>query len=159
MEVQEVCGGNPGFLKRVALDRAKGRTVFRALRNVKKEDVYEVRRGLAPLPSDGFTKSQYVEAVRSILLAPRNVVAAMDLEAKFNESEAGESDGGQRVVQAMVKANLFAYQPDSFWARDIREDAFKVDCVVITTPSPVHLACMRDLDLLQSTIADPEETV
>ncbi len=64
--------------------------------------------------------------------------------------EFGGGAAGEEVLQAMVRANLFAYRPVSSWAQDNDNSAFKDDDVLITAPTPADLACMRGLKLPES---------
>lgn len=101
----------------------------------------EVLSGLKCTAADGCTQRHYATAVRSLLATPSSSVPAATLEAAL-----GGAGTGNQVVQAMVQANLLAYRPWSYWAQDIDKRAFQ-DGVVVTAPTPAHLACMREQKL------------
>ncbi|BDA41349.1 Uncharacterized ATP-binding protein MJ1659 at C-terminar half [Coccomyxa sp. Obi] len=140
-QIYEVCGGNAGLLKIAAVNSFR-MSLPEALQGIIRKVRRSVKRGLKPKGEDGWTEAQYVTAAQSILAAQQNAVSADVLEAEFGGGAAGDM-----VLQAMVRANLLAYRPPSPWARDIDISAFKDDEVVITAPTPAHLACMRELEL------------
>ena len=100
----------------------------------------KVRSGLSPSKDAGWTRQQYTDAVRNILAAPANAVPAAALEHAL-----GEGAAGRQALQAMVRADLLVYRPQSRWAQDIDESAFPYYGMVVTAPTPAHVACMRRL--------------
>ena len=113
--------------------------------DIKKTVLPYVKSGLEPQDDDGWTPAQYAAAVRLLLASPARAVPADVVKAKF-----GGGGEGKRVLQAMVRANLLSYRPFSYWARDLDRSAFQGCDVVITAPTPAHLACMRQLTLPES---------
>ena len=96
--------------------------------------------GLEPSAGAGWTAEQYAAVLEKLAVEPHAVLAS-ELEAEF-----GGGYVGDQVLQAMVRQDLVAYRPHSYWARDIAEEAFGADLEeVVTAPTPAHLYCMQEL--------------
>ena len=99
-----------------------------------------VCRGLEPSADAGWTAEQYAAMLDKLAVEPHAVLAS-ELEAEF-----GGGYVGDQVLQAMVRQDLVAYRPHSYWARDIAEEAFGANLAeVVTAPTPAHLYCMQEL--------------
>ena len=96
--------------------------------------------GLEPSAGAGWTAEQYAAVLDKLAVEPYAVLAS-ELKAEF-----GGGHVGAQVLKAMVRQDLVAYRPHSYWARDIAEEAFGADLEeVVTAPTPAHLYCMQEL--------------
>ena len=127
--------------------------VHAALQEVLKTVRPSVQRGLKPGSEAGWTVQQYATAVRAITAGAPYAVRASVLIAQL-----GGGYAGSQVLQAMVRADLVAIRPYSFWARDVPKGAFRASDgpdfmleEVVTAPTPADLYCMRELALPDPT--------
>lgn len=98
-----------------------------------------MREGYRPRPGAGYKAKDYAAAVKAILGSPYNAVVVDTLEATLSSQQPEE------VVKAMVRANLLALRPFSYWAKDIDPAAFgpDMDATVVAAPSAVELYLMQ----------------
>jgi len=138
--VHEVCGGNPGALKRAAsLYKRRGNWEL-ALSQMCMDTWSAMRAGYRPGPGAGYTAKDYATAIKAILDSPYNAVTIDVLEAALSSTQP------EVVVKAMVAANLLALRPYSPWAKDIDSRAFGRTrrATLVTAPSAVQLYLMQE---------------
>ena len=152
--VYEVCGGNPGLLRKCASSAAASGSWETACASIVQTAMTRITKGLSPSTWEGaaWTTDDCRTVLHMIASSPHAAVPAAQLEAQLGFRLFGLrlfGWGGAQKLQSMNKMNLLLRRSYDPLARDIDAAAFgpkKQD--VYTLPSAAHVCAARvELDL------------
>ena len=147
--VYEVCGGNPGLLRKCASSAAASGSWEAACKSIVQIAMTRITKGLSPSTWEGsaWTADDCRTVLHMIASSPHAAVPAAQLEAHLGFSLFGL--GGAQKLQSMNKMNLLLRRSYDPLARDIDAVAFGPDLEdVYTLPSAAHIiAAKRKLNL------------
>ena len=142
--VYEVCGGNPGLLRKCASSAAAYGSWETACASIVRAAMTRITKGLCPSTWEGavWTTDDCRTVLQMIASSPHAAVSAAQLEAALGED-------GSNKLQSMNKMNLLLRRSYDPLARDIDAAAFGPDLEdVYTLPSAAHVtAAKRKLNL------------
>jgi hypothetical protein len=159
--IYEVCGGNPGLLRKCASSAAASGSWETACASIVQTAMTRITKGLSPSTWEGaaWTTDDCRTVLHMIASSPHAAVPAAQLEAHLGFSlfgwggaqklEAALGLDGSKKLQSMNKMNLLLRRSYDPLARDIDAAAFGPDLEdVYTLPSAAHvIAAKRKLNL------------
>ena len=152
--VYEVCGGNPGLLRKCASSAAAYGSWETACASIVRAAMTRITKGLSPSTWEGavWTTDDCRTVLQMIASSPHAAVPAAQLEAHLGFSLFGLrlfGWGGAQKLQSMNKMNLLLRRSYDPLARDIDAAAFGPELEdVYTLPSAAHIiAAKRKLNL------------
>ena len=147
--VYEVCGGNPGLLRKCASSAAAFGSWEAACQSIVQTAMTRITKGLSPTTWEGaaWTSNDCRTALKMIASSSHAAVPAAQLEAHLGLSLFGLclfGWGGAKKLQSMNKMNLLLRRSYDPLARDIDAAAFGPDLEdVYTLPSAAHVIATR----------------
>ena len=142
--VYEVCGGNPGLLRKCASSAAASGSWETACASIVQTAMTRITKGLSPSTWEGaaWTTDDCRTVLHMIASSPHAAVPAAQLEAALGLD--GSKLDGSKKLQSMNKLNLLLRRSYDPLARDLDAAAFgpkKED--VFTLPSADHVRAAR----------------
>ena len=147
--VYEVCGGNPGLLRKCASSATAFGSWETACASIVQAAMTRITKGLSPSTWEGaaWTSDDCRTVLQMIASSPHAAVPASQLEAHLGFSLFGLrlfGWGGAQKLQSMNKMNLLLRRSYDPLARDIDAAAFgPLRKDVYTLPSAAHVCAAR----------------